>query len=189
MSDLTILMKATNFAAIKHKDQRRKDTEGTPYINHPIGVANYLTQAGVTDLDVIQAALLHDTVEDTETTLEELKIHFGEKVASIVAEVTDEKGQEKHERKRLQIIHARHASKEAKLVKLADKLYNIKDLERCLPTGWTNERRDEYFKWAAKVVSGCRGTNLELENQIDEVLTRNGLVNPKEIVLEANEMD
>jgi len=188
MDDMTLLMKTSNFAAIKHKDQRRKDTEGTPYINHPIGVANYLTQAGVQELEVIQAALLHDTVEDTDTTIEEIETVFGKNVASIVAAVTDEKGLEKAERKRLQIVHARHATKQAKLVKLADKLYNIQDLERCLPVGWTEERRLEYFKWAAKVVLVCRGTNQCLEDQIDEVLIRNGISDPKSIKLEPKEM-
>lgn len=183
------ILDATNFAAIKHKDQRRKDPEGTPYINHPVGVANYLSQAGVDQIEVLQAALLHDTVEDTDTTLDEIELKFGKKVAGIVAEVTDEKGLEKAERKRLQIIHARHASKEAKLVKLADKLYNIKDLERSLPSGWTNERRLEYYKWAAKVILGCRGSNQQLEDQLDEVLKRNGIEDPKSVKLEPNEID
>jgi len=188
MTDLSLIIKTTDFAAIKHKDQRRKDKDETPYINHPIGVANYLTEAGVTDIEVIQAALLHDTVEDTDTTIQELEQIFGSKVASIVGEVTDEKGLEKKERKRLQIIHARHASKQAKLVKLADKLYNIKDLERCLPSGWTEERRKEYYIWAAKVVLGCRGINQTLEDQIDCVLVRNGIDDPKAVKLEENEM-
>merc|ERR1719354_1140489 len=108
-------------------------------------------------------------------------------VASIVAEVTDQKGLEKSERKRLQIIHARNASKQAKLVKLADKLYNITDLERSLPENWTEERRHQYFIWAAKVVKWCRGINSHLEEQIDQVLTRNGIEDPANITLLENE--
>jgi len=187
-STTSFIIKTTNFAAIKHKDQRRKDPENTPYINHPIGVANYLVEAGVDDTDVIQAALLHDTVEDTDTSIQEISDVFGKKVAGIVAEVTDEKGLVKEERKRLQIIHARNASKQAKLVKLADKLYNITDLERALPEKWTEERRKQYFIWAAKVVKGCRGLNTKLEEQIDQVLIRNGVEDPTNITLEENEL-
>lgn len=189
MSELTsLIIKTTHFAAVKHKDQRRKDPEQTPYINHPIGVANYLVEAGVDDAAVIQAALLHDTVEDTDTTIEELRDVFGSEVARIVAEVTDEKGLVKEERKRLQIIHARNASTKAKLVKLADKLYNITDLERSLPENWTVDRRKQYFVWAAKVVKGCRGINSQLEEQIDQVLKRNGVEDPANITLEENEL-
>lgn len=167
---LQAVVKCANFAAIKHKDQRRKDPQSTPYINHPIGVANILTEeGGVTDLDVIQAALLHDTVEDTETTPQELQEVFGEKVAGIVAEVTDDKSLPKEERKRLQIEHSPHISKKAKLVKLADKLYNLRDLNQVAPQGWSDERVQEYFEWAAKVVKGCRGTNKNLESALDKL--------------------
>ncbi|XP_076061734.1 metazoan SpoT homolog-1 [Oratosquilla oratoria] len=169
---LQLVIRCANFAAIKHKDQKRKDPEGTPYINHPIGVAFLLVEAGVTDPSVIQAALLHDTVEDTETTNEELMGVFGGKVASIVAEVTDDKNLPKQERKQLQIVHAPTKSKEAKLVKLADKLYNLNDLERQTPIGWSEERVQEYFEWAAKVVKGCRGTNAHLEEQLDKLFKK-----------------
>lgn len=127
-------MKAADFAAKKHRDQRRKDPQQTPYINHPIGVANILiNEGGVDDPIVLQAALLHDTVEDTETTLDEIEEHFGPKVRGIVAEVSDDKDLPKEERKRLQVVNAPHKSKEAKLVKLADKLYNLRDLHRVVP--------------------------------------------------------
>ena len=140
-------------------------------------------QAGVEDVAVIQAAILHDTVEDTETSLEELENVFGKTVRDIVDEVTDDKDKDKAERKRLQIVHAPHASAEAKLVKLADKLYNLRDLERASPVGWTPERKHEYFVWAAKVVLGCRGVNSKLEEQLDEVLVRNGVTEPGKVVL------
>jgi len=188
MSSMAEIVRTTNFAAIKHKNQRRKDPEKTPYINHPIGVANNLIEAGCEDLAVIQAALLHDTVEDTDTTIQEVRQQFGDEVANIVAEVTDDKNLEKAERKRMQIIHAKTASKQAKLVKLSDKLYNIRDLERSLPQKWTEERRQQYFIWAAKVVKNCRGTNQVLEDKVDEVLKRNGIPDPKSVVLEANEV-
>ncbi|XP_045184074.2 guanosine-3',5'-bis(diphosphate) 3'-pyrophosphohydrolase MESH1-like [Mercenaria mercenaria] len=162
------IIRCANFAAIKHKDQRRKDAEKTPYINHPIGVANILTEeAGVTDVHVIQAALLHDTVEDTDTTFEELEEHFGLEVTGLVREVTDDKSLPSAVRKQEQINHAPHASPKAKLVKLADKLYNLRDLNRQAPRGWTDERVHEYFIWASKVVAGLRGTNAVMENQLD----------------------
>lgn len=131
---LASVMKAADFAARKHRDQRRKDPQKTPYINHPIGVANILINEGdIDDPVVLQAALLHDTVEDTDTTLDEIEEHFGTKVRGIVDEVSDDKDLSKQERKRLQVVHAPHKSREAKLVKLADKLYNLRDLHRVVP--------------------------------------------------------
>lgn len=145
------LTKCINFAAIKHKHQKRKDKEGTPYINHPIGVGYILThEAGVTDPVVIQAAFLHDTVEDTDTTFEELEETFGKTVMDVVAEVTDDKTLEKMERKKCQIEHAKSCSHRAKLVKLADKLYNLRDLDRTIPVGWTPERAREYLNGQRK---------------------------------------
>ncbi|XP_059534169.1 guanosine-3',5'-bis(diphosphate) 3'-pyrophosphohydrolase MESH1 isoform X1 [Myotis daubentonii] len=133
-SEVAQLLEAADFAAHKHRRQRRLDPEGTPYINHPIGVARILThEAGITDIAVLQAALLHDTVEDTDTTLDELELHFGAQVRRLVEEVTDDKTLPKLERKRLQVEHAPHSSPGAKLVKLADKLYNLRDLNRCTP--------------------------------------------------------
>ncbi|XP_074863395.1 guanosine-3',5'-bis(diphosphate) 3'-pyrophosphohydrolase MESH1 isoform X1 [Carettochelys insculpta] len=135
-SEAARLLEAAHFAARKHRGQRRKDPERTPYVNHPIGVARILSQeAGVTDIAVLQAALLHDTVEDTDTTFAEIEAHFGEEVRHIVEEVTDDKTLPKVERKRLQIEHAPHSSRGAKLVKLADKLDNLRDLNRCTPEG------------------------------------------------------
>eukprot|EP00092_Neocalanus_flemingeri_P019901 GFUD01021558.1.p1 GENE.GFUD01021558.1~~GFUD01021558.1.p1 ORF type:complete len:194 (-),score=63.29 GFUD01021558.1:155-736(-) len=181
------IVSAANFAAIKHKDQKRKDPEGTPYINHPIGVAHILTKAGIDDVDVIQGAILHDTVEDTDTTLDEIEAEFGKAVRDIVDEVSDDKDLDKQERKRQQILHAPHASQKAKLVKLADKLYNLLDLERTTPRGWTEERKLEYFVWSAKVILGCRGVNQDVEDLLDEVFERNGVKDPKNVQLAENE--
>lgn len=169
--------KCLNFAAMKHREQRRKDPEKTPYINHPIGVAYILSSEGdVTDLEVLMAAVLHDTVEDTETTFEEIEENFGVEIRKIVAEVTDDKNLPKMERKRLQIEHALHVSPNAKLVKLADKLYNLRDLQRSAPEGWTKKRCDEYFIWAKKVVDNLRGTNSKLEKALDDVFEEQGLI-------------
>ncbi|XP_074522065.1 guanosine-3',5'-bis(diphosphate) 3'-pyrophosphohydrolase MESH1 [Halichoeres trimaculatus] len=175
-SEAVLLLETVNFAAEKHRKQRRKDTEGTPYINHPIGVARILShEGGVTDIEVLQAALLHDTVEDTDTSPAELEAKFGSVVARIVQEVTDDKSLPKQERKRQQVEHAPHCSHQAKLVKLADKLYNLRDLNRCTPVGWTTERVQEYFVWASEVVKGLRGTNSILEEQLDQLFKQRGV--------------
>jgi (p)ppGpp synthase/HD superfamily hydrolase len=168
--------KCMNFAAQKHSTQRRKDSAKTPYINHPIGVANILANEGdVTDIDVLMAALLHDTVEDTDCSFEEIEEHFGKDIRKIVDEVTDDKSLPKAERKRLEIEHALTVSPKAKLVKLADKLYNLRDLQREIPEGWNKERADEYFIWAKKVVDNLKGTNVKLEAKLDEVFRAQGL--------------
>src|SRR5207237_8837529 len=145
VKDVALRLRALAFAAHKHRDQRRKDAEASPYINHPIALADVLVnEGGVTDVEVLCAALLHDTVEDTATTHEELVNAFGSRVARIVAEVTDDKTLPKAERKRLQIEHAASVSSEAKLVKLADKLCNLRDVADRPPAKWDLERRREY---------------------------------------------
>lgn len=133
-------------------------------------------EAGIKDLVVIQAALLHDTVEDTDTTFEELEEKFGKVVTDVVREVTDDRSLPSDERKRLQIVHAPTASHGAKLVKLADKLYNLRDLCKGTPKGWTHKRCEEYFKWSKKVVDGLRGTCLALENELDKIFMSKGLM-------------
>ncbi|XP_048185971.1 guanosine-3',5'-bis(diphosphate) 3'-pyrophosphohydrolase MESH1 isoform X1 [Perognathus longimembris pacificus] len=175
-SEAAQLLEAADFAARKHRQQRRKDPEGTPYINHPIGVARILAhEAGVTDIAVLQAALLHDTVEDTDTTPEELELRFGAQVRRLVEEVTDDKALPKSERKRLQVERAPHSSPGAKLVKLADKLYNLRDLNRCTPVGWSESRVQEYFQWAAQVVKGLQGTSRPLEEALEQLFRERGL--------------
>lgn len=175
--DITRYTKAVNFAAIKHRDQRRKDDIKTPYINHPIGVAHILVVEGrITDVDTLIAAILHDTVEDTDTTFEEIEEQFGEAVRKIVEEVTDDKTLGKAVRKQLQIEHAKDCSTKAKQVKLADKLYNLRDLLRCTPEGWTKQRSEDYFEWAKKVVDNLKGANKDLEAALDELFRDKGLM-------------
>ncbi|KAK5874428.1 hypothetical protein PBY51_019372 [Eleginops maclovinus] len=175
-SDAILLLETVNFAAEKHRNQRRKDPEATPYINHPIGVARIIShEGGVTDIEILQAALLHDTVEDTDTSFAELEAKFGPIVSRIVQEVTDDKSLSKQDRKRQQVEHAAHCSRQAKMVKLADKLYNLRDLNRCTPSGWTAERVQEYFVWASAVVKGLRGTNYALEERLEELFRQRGV--------------
>ncbi|GAB3629973.1 Bifunctional (p)ppGpp synthase/hydrolase RelA [Pandoraea terrae] len=163
------LIRAIAFAAKKHRNQRRKDHEASPYINHPIALADLLAnEASVEDERVLMAAVLHDTVEDTETTGQELAREFGKEVADIVLEVTDDKSLGKAERKRLQIEHAPHISRRAKLVKLADKICNLRDVAASPPAGWDLARRQGYFDWAKAVVDGLRGVHPGLEHIFDE---------------------
>lgn len=156
------LLVAASFAAEKHRSQRRKDAEATPYINHPLKVARILIEAGVEDSDVLVAAMLHDTIEDTETTAREIALQFGENVSRLVAEVTDDKSLPKQERKRLQIANAPSKSDGAKLIKIADKIANLQDLKDA-PPEWPEQRIVRYRQWASQVISGCAGVNLELD--------------------------
>ncbi len=152
-SDAAELLDAVMFAADRHRNQRRKDAEASPYINHPIALAHLLaTTGGVTDLDVLRAAILHDTIEDTQTTEAELRSRFGDAVAAMVMEVTDDETLPKQRRKELQIEHAPDISHGAALVKLADKTCNLRDVAHAPPVGWTLARRQEYFEWAKRVV-------------------------------------
>ena len=168
-TNLALILKAAAFAADKHRTQRRKDAEASPYINHPLALAHILcSEGGVTDSIVIAAALLHDTVEDTETTPEELEREFGPEVAAIVAEVTDDKDLEPKVRKQLQVTKAASKSDRAKLVKLADKTANLRDIAAAPPVKWSPERRQEYCRWAAEVVTGLRGINAPLEAAFDQ---------------------
>jgi GTP diphosphokinase / guanosine-3',5'-bis(diphosphate) 3'-diphosphatase len=171
--ELALLLKALAFASRKHRDQRRKDAQASPYINHPIALADVLVnEAGVTDVDVLCAALLHDTIEDTKTTPEELEREFGHEIASIVLELTDNKMLKKGTRKRMQVAHAGGASREAKLVKLADKICNLRDVNARPPANWDLARRREYFDWAKSVVDRLRGANPGLEAAFDQAYSR-----------------
>ena len=126
----------------------------------------------MTDSVTLLAAVLHDTVEDTETTPAELEARFGAEVRAVVEEVTDDKRLPSEERKRRQVEHAPHLSNRAKLVKLADKTCNALDVTHHPPAKWTLERRRQYLDWSADVVAGCRGTNAAMERYFDEVLAQ-----------------
>lgn len=167
-TDVALVLRASAFAAHKHRNQRRKDVDASPYINHPLTLANVLAnEAGVTDTVTLCAALLHDTVEDTDTTADELTQAFGAEISDIVLEVTDDRSLPKAERKRLQVEHAATISDRAKLVKLADKISNLRDVATSPPAGWPLERRREYFDWAKSVVDRLRGVHPGLEQAFD----------------------
>lgn len=170
-SDVHQVIQAVLFAINKHRLQKRKDAMQTAYIIHPIGVAYLLLSIGhVRDPDMIIAALLHDTVEDTATTYEEITLQFSSRVAEFVREMTDDKSLPKLERKRLQIENAPHKSAGAAQIKLADKLYNLKDLMDKSPVDWSQERVQEYFKWAKHVVDRLPWVNASLKHAVDLVI-------------------
>ncbi len=169
-------LSALEFAAEKHKNQKRKDAEASPYINHPIAVAKILAdEGGVTDESLLIAAILHDTVEDTATTPQELVARFGADVAALVGEVTDDKSLPKEKRKELQIINAPHKSARAKQLKIADKISNIRDIVSSPPADWSMARKRGYLDWTKQVVQGCRGMNELLDRLFDVTLTEAGV--------------
>jgi len=171
--DLDLFLKALNFSARKHRHQRRKDTAASPFINHPIEVANILWTIGeVYDITTIIAAILHDTIEDTDTTREEIRLNFGDEVLGLVLEVSDDKNLPKQEKKQNQIVHSPHLSQRAKQIKLADKISNVHDIAFAPPDHWPLQRRIDYLYWAQDVIHGLRGTNEKLEKCFDIALAQ-----------------
>lgn len=168
MKEVLSLAKALNFAAQKHVDQKRKGENQEPYIVHLTEVAELLAGAtDGTDVNLVIAGLLHDTIEDVDVTREELEREFGQDVAELVAEVTDDKSLPKAARKQHQVDSAGKKSDRAKMIKLADKTSNLRSITASPPTDWLEDRKREYFDWAAQVVAGCRGVNARLERAFD----------------------
>ena len=171
-NDIQRLLHAATFAARKHRDQRRKDAEASPYINHPLAVSALLAgDGGVTDVELLAAALLHDTVEDTETSHDEIRELFGCDISGLVAEVTDDKSLPKERRKQLQVENGPHQSDRAKQLKLADKICNIRDINAASPANWDADRKAQYLDWAGRVIAGCRGVNRALDGLFDQTVT------------------
>lgn len=171
-NDLTLLITTLNFAAAKHRDQRRKDREASPYINHPIQVAEILWRVGeVRDIMTILGALLHDTLEDTNATPAEISELCGDEIVALVQEVSDDKSLPKATRKCLQVEHAPFLSLRAKQIKIADKICNVYDIAHSPPRYWSVKRCREYLDWSEQVVNGLRGANPALEAYYDTVLS------------------
>jgi guanosine-3',5'-bis(diphosphate) 3'-pyrophosphohydrolase len=159
-----LFLAALRFSAEKHRNQRRKDAARTPYINHPIEVTELLWSAGgIRELPVLIAAILHDSLEDTDASPEEIQRYFGDSVLGLVLEITDDKSLPKAERKQLQVETASHKSHAAKCIKLADYVCNLRDLRQSPPEDWSAERIQEYYLWSERVVAGLRGANPALE--------------------------
>lgn len=168
--DVSLILKAFKFAAFKHRTQRRKDEGASPYINHPITVAQMLWEiGGVREVATLVAGILHDVLEDTDTSPEELERGFGVEVSRIVQELTDDKQLPRALRKRLQQETAPHLSLPARHVRIADKISNLGDIIDFPPAKWSLERREEYVNWAGRVIDGLRGTNKALERYFDGV--------------------
>ena len=180
MSDTPLILKALEFAAGRHRTQLRKGSDRTPYINHPIQVASLLANdAGETDPVLLVAAILHDVIEDTVDSVQErdqliscISRIFGEEILVLTLEVTDDKTLEKKERKRLQVENASHKSVNAKKLKIADKIMNLRDIAENPPEGWQLQRISDYFDWAENVVAGLRGVNAKLEELFDQSLAK-----------------
>jgi guanosine-3',5'-bis(diphosphate) 3'-pyrophosphohydrolase len=170
-----LILRAMRFSAEKHRDQRRKDSKSSPYINHPIQVAETLWTVGdVHDITLLVASILHDTIEDTDTKPDEIRAEFGEDVLALVLEVTDDKSLPDQVRKQRQVESAPHKTHKAKLLKLTDKICNVRDLIDSPPLTWSRGRRREYLLWTERVVAGLRGANARLENYYDDVLPGTG---------------
>jgi len=170
-TDIERILSALKFSAEQHRNQRRKGEDGTPYINHPIEVAETLARiGGISDTDILVAAILHDTIEDTGATGEQIEKMFGARVRGFVEEVTDNKSLPKKERKQKQVEHAPHLSDEAKQIKLADKSSNVREITANPPADWSETRKREYLDWGERVVAGLRGVNKNLEEHFDEIL-------------------
>ncbi len=164
------LVRAVDFAARKHSSNRRKGQNAEPYVNHLTEVALLVAKATAgKDQSLVNAAFLHDTIEDTKTTREELVESFGRDVAALVAEVTDDKRLPKATRKRLQVETAPHKTPRAKLLKIADKISNLRGILASPPKDWDRKRKQGYFVWAKRVVDGCRSVNKRFEAEFDRV--------------------
>jgi GTP diphosphokinase / guanosine-3',5'-bis(diphosphate) 3'-diphosphatase len=167
------ILQAAHFAAQKHAEQRRKGAAAEPYIHHLLEVAELVSNAlEEPDTDLVIAALLHDSVEDAGVTEEELTRDFGPDVATLVLEVTDDKSLPKAERKRLQIVNADQKSVRAQVIKLADKVSNLRAILSSPPSDWTVQRKREYFEWAKQVVDGLTAPNPKLKAEFDRLYSK-----------------
>lgn len=166
ISDVALILRAAEYAADKHRKQRRKGRKKRPYIGHCIEVAALIANVGkVDDANILAAAMLHDVVEDTKITREEIAREFGPEIDALVAEVTDDKTLDKKKRKQLQIEHAPHLSYGAKIIKIADKISNVREIGVDPPKDWDVERRLEYFIWSKRVVDAIGDVNPELQER------------------------
>lgn len=167
------IIEAVHFAAQKHTGQKRKGAQGEPYINHPIHVAQILHSiGGVSNPDILSAAILHDTLEDTDTSESELEEKFGKTILELVKEVTDDKSLAKQKRKQLQIEHAPHLSEGATLIKIADKISNITDITTSPPKDWDTTRKQDYLNWGQAVVEKCKEVNRPLLDHFYSILEK-----------------
>jgi (p)ppGpp synthase/HD superfamily hydrolase len=163
------VLRAADAAARWHVHQRRKGAAEEPYVNHLLEVAILVVEATEgDDPDLVVAALLHDAIEDQEVPRAIIADEFGEGVAKLVEEVTDDKSLNKEERKRLQVANAHKKSTRAKILNLADKTSNLRAIAASPPPDWSVKRRLEYVDWACKVAEGLAGVSVWLEREFNE---------------------
>lgn len=178
------LLTTIEFASIAHRDQRRKNSNKSPYINHPIEVASLIAQSGITDTAVLQAAILHDTIEDCGVTQDDIRNRFGEDVLNLVMECTDDKSLDKLTRKKLQIVHAANMNSRAIPIKIADKISNLKDLITDPPLSWSPQYVKGYVIWCRAVYEKISGHNTFLDNMIEKIFAAHGVYNVDPVELE-----
>lgn len=167
------ILAAARFAAEKHASQKRKGLAEEPYLNHLIEVADLIAGSSeILDTNLVMAGLLHDSIEDVGVTAEDLERRFGADVAGLVLEVTDDKSLPKETRKALQVQNAPHKSVRAQVIKLADKISNLRSILASPPANWSYERKRQYFDWANQVVSGLTAPNSGLKAEFDRVFAR-----------------
>jgi guanosine-3',5'-bis(diphosphate) 3'-pyrophosphohydrolase len=170
VEDISLILKATRFAAYKHRNQRRSDKSASPYLNHPIAVADALwSVGGIHDINTIASAILHDTVEHTKTSLEELEAEFGKPIASIVREVTDEKRLWKQARRGQGGRQVESISMSARQIIIAEKISNIETIINSPPANWSHDKLREYIAWMEEVITAFRGTDEKLEQHFDQL--------------------
>ena len=171
LTGIRLVSEAAELAAWRHNGQTRKGRGEEPYINHLAEVANLLAAAtDGADAELVAAGWLHDAIEDTETTRTELVQKFGERVAGLVVEVTDDMTLPKSERRRLQVVESSKKSPGAKLIKIADKISNVRARIFADPSREQSEELADYAAWAEEVVAGCRGGNAALDALFDEAI-------------------
>ncbi len=167
------ILEAAKFAADKHVAQKRKGAAQEPYINHLIEVAQLIAGSSeILDTNLVIAGLLHDAIEDAGATAEELEHQFGSDVSALVLEVTDDKSLPKEVRKALQVENASHKSVRAQVIKLADKISNLRSILASPPAAWSLERKREYVAWARKVVAALSAPNPILKAEFDRIYSR-----------------
>jgi (p)ppGpp synthase/HD superfamily hydrolase len=167
------ILGAARFAAERHAGQKRKGLAKEPYINHLIEVAELIAASSEKlDANLVMAGLLHDTIEDTDTTAQELEERFGSDVTGLVLEATDDKSLPKETRKALQIESAPHKSPRAQTLKLADKVSNLRSILASPPAEWSPERRRQYAEWARQVVQGFTAPNGMLMAEFEKAYTQ-----------------
>jgi (p)ppGpp synthase/HD superfamily hydrolase len=173
-SEVQRILAAARFAGERHAGQKRKGEAGEPYINHLIEVAELVACSdNVLDTNLVMAAFLHDTVEETGVTQQELQQRFGGDVAALVMEVTDDKSLPKDVRKALQVENAHRQSPRAQSLKLADKISNLRAILSSPPANWSVDRKRQYFEWARDVISGLTAPNARLKAEFDRTYARN----------------